>query len=49
MFEKDIQFNEWLLKPNSNEIVGKNRTIKLDHKVMQLLGLFYAKPQQKFN
>ena len=40
MFEKDIQFNEWLLKPNSNEIVGKNRTIKLDHKVMQLLVYF---------
>ncbi len=40
MFEKDIQFNEWLLKPNSNELVGKNRTIKLDHKVMQLLVYF---------
>jgi len=40
MFEKDILFNEWLLKPNSNEIVGKSRTIKLDHKVMQLLVYF---------
>ncbi len=40
MFEKDIPFDEWLLKPNSNEIVGKSRTIKLDHKVMQLLVYF---------
>ncbi len=40
MSEADILLDEWLLKPNSNEIVGKSQTIKLDHKVMRLLVYF---------
>ncbi len=46
MSEKDMQFNEWILKPNSNEIVGKSRTLKLDHKVMQLLVYFTQNPNK---
>ena len=38
--QENFQLHEWLVKPDANEISGQGRTVKLDHKVMQLLVYF---------
>jgi DNA-binding winged helix-turn-helix (wHTH) protein len=44
MSHESFQLHEWLVKPNSNELVGHGQTLKLDHKVMQLLVHFAQNP-----
>lgn len=34
---ENFQFYDWLVKPHTNELAGPTQTLKLDHKVMQLL------------
>lgn len=41
-----FQFYNWLVKPDTNELVGPQQTLKLDHKVMQLLVYFAANANQ---
>lgn len=42
MQQKNFKFYDWLVKPHTNELVGPTQTLKLDHKVMQLLLYFAA-------
>ena len=35
--QESFKIFDWLIKPQTNELVGADQTIKLDHKVMQLL------------
>lgn len=44
MPQTSFQLHEWLVKPDANELVRQNQTLKLDHKVMQLLVYFAENP-----
>ncbi|MCI0698930.1 winged helix-turn-helix domain-containing protein [candidate division KSB1 bacterium] len=46
MSQASFQLHEWLVKPHANELVGQNQTLKLDHKVMQLLVYFAQNPDK---
>lgn len=35
--QEEFKIPGWLVKPQTNELVGAEQTLKLDHKVMQLL------------
>ena len=35
--QESFKIFNWLVKPQTNELVGADHTLKLDHKVMQLL------------
>ncbi len=35
--QEEFKIPGWLVKPQANELVGAEQTLKLDHKVMQLL------------
>jgi len=35
--QEDFKISGWLVKPQTNELVGAEQTLKLDHTVMQLL------------
>jgi len=35
--QESFKIFDWLVKPQTNELVGADQTLKLDHKVMQLL------------
>ncbi len=43
MSQENFQLHDWLVKPDSNELIKDGRSNKLDHKVMQLLVYFAAK------
>jgi DNA-binding winged helix-turn-helix (wHTH) protein len=46
MLQASFQLHEWLVKPHANELVGQSQTLKLDHKVMQLLVYFAQNPDK---
>ena len=46
MSQASFQLHEWLVKPHVNELVRQNQTLKLDHKVMQLLVYFAQNPDK---
>lgn len=35
--QEEFQIHNWLVKPQTNELIGAEEKLKLDHKVMQLL------------
>jgi len=35
--QEDFQIHGWLVRPQTNELVGAGQTLKLDYKIMQLL------------
>ena len=44
--QENFHIREWLVTPDSNEIIGRNGAAKLDHKVMQLL-VYFARHADK--
>ncbi|MGH7455285.1 MAG: winged helix-turn-helix domain-containing protein [bacterium] len=46
MLQASFQLHEWLVKPHANELVRQNQTLKLDHKVMQLLVYLAQNPDK---
>ncbi len=46
MSQASFQLHEWLVKPPANELVRQKQTLKLDHKVMQLLVYFAQNPDK---